>query len=72
MVTRGVVGRGVPLAIVCAVAIELYLGGSFPEALRTPAFLGRLLLALVVFSASGCLTARLTWDVHERRRARLS
>lgn len=70
--TRGVLGRGLPMAILVAVGLELYLGGSFPEALRTSAFLGRLLLALVVFSASGSLTARLTWDAYERHRARSS
>jgi hypothetical protein len=58
------------MAILVAVGIELYLGGSFPEALRTRAFLGRLLLALVVFSASGSLTARLTWDAYDRHRTR--
>jgi hypothetical protein len=72
MLTRGVLGRGVPMALLVAVALELYLGGRFPEALRSPGFLGRLLLGFVLFSASGILTARLTWDVHERRRTRSS
>jgi hypothetical protein len=68
VLTRGVLGRGVPMALLVAIGIELYLGGSFPEALTTPGFLGRLLLGLALFSASGILTARLAWNVHERRR----
>jgi hypothetical protein len=70
MLMRGVLGRGLPMALLVAVCIELYLGGEFPEALRTPGFLGRLLLGVVLFSASGMLTARMTWDMQERRRTR--
>jgi hypothetical protein len=63
----GVLGRGLPLALVCALAIEASLGTPFPAALWSPAFLGRLALAFVVFSASGCLTAHVTWNLYERR-----
>jgi hypothetical protein len=63
----GILGRGLPMALVCAVGIELYLGGTFPEALRAPAFLGRFLFALAVFSLGGSLTARMTWKLYERR-----
>jgi hypothetical protein len=63
----GVLGRGLPLAVVCALAIEVSVGTPFPGALWSPAFLGRLALAFVVFSASGCLTANATWNLYERR-----
>jgi hypothetical protein len=63
----GVLGRGLPLALLCAVAIEVSLGSPFPEALRSQAFLGRLGLLLAVFSVSGCLTANATWNLYERK-----
>jgi hypothetical protein len=63
----GVLGRGLPLAVLCAVAIEASIGGRFPEALRSAAFLGRFALAFAVFSASGCLTANVTWNLYARR-----
>ena len=63
----GVLGRGLPLALLCALAIEVSLGTPFPEALRSQAFLGRFALALAVFSLSGCLTANATWNLYERK-----
>lgn len=63
----GVLGRGLPLALICAVAIEVSLGSPFPEALRSQAFLLRFVLALAVFSVSGCLTANVTWNLYERK-----
>lgn len=63
----GVLTRGVPMALVVAVGIELYLGGRFPQALAEPAFLGRLLLSLVVFSVSGCFRALMLWRLYEGR-----
>ena len=63
----GVLTRGLPMALVVSVAIELYLGGSFPEALRSPSFLGRFALAFVVFGLGGASTARMTWRLYERR-----
>jgi hypothetical protein len=63
----GVLGRGLPLAILCALALEASLGGSFPEALRSARFLRTFALALAVFSASGSLTANVTWNLYARR-----
>lgn len=63
----GVLGRGLPLALLCAFALEASLGGSFPEALGSLRFLRTLALALAVFSASGCLTANATWNLYARR-----
>jgi hypothetical protein len=67
LVRYGVIGRGLPLALICALAIEVSLGSPFPEALRSQAFLGRLALAFAVFSLSGCITANATWNLYERR-----
>ncbi len=64
---HGFLGRGLPLGVLTAVAIEAYLGGSFPDTLREPAFLGRLLLAVAVFTVSGSLAAHANWSLHERR-----
>lgn len=67
LIRHGVLGRGLPLGLLCAIAIELSLGGEFPEALRSKDFLVRFALAFLVFTASGCLTANATWNLCERR-----
>ena len=64
---NGVLGRGLPLGVLCAVALEMALGHELPDALATAGFAGRLLLAVSVFSISGSLSARMTWNIHERR-----
>jgi len=64
----GVVGRGIPMGIVVALLIELLNPtGTMPEALLGTRFLGRLLLAVAVFAASGCVSALANWRMHERR-----
>ena len=65
----GFLGRGVPMGVVTALAIELYLGGRFPDALLEWDFLARLALAVGVFTLSGCLAANANWSLHERRYA---
>ena len=68
LLRAGVIGRGIPMGLVVALLIELWdPSGEMPEALLAPRFLLRLLLALAVFSASGCLSALANWRVHERR-----
>jgi hypothetical protein len=67
VIRYGVIGRGLPMALICALGIELALGSRFPEALWSPAFVGRFAFALVVFSLGGALTARTTWRLYERR-----
>lgn len=64
---RGVLGRGLPMGVLLAVAIELYLGGTLPESLGRAGFWGRLLLCVGVFSASGSLSAHAQWRLLERR-----
>lgn len=64
----GVIRRGLPMGIAVALLIEaLSPSGEMPGALSEPTFLGRLLLAVAVFSASGCISAFANWRVHERR-----
>jgi hypothetical protein len=64
----GVIGRGVPMGIVVALLIELWdPSGEMPGALLEPRFLARLLLAVTVFAASGCLSSLANWRVHARR-----
>ena len=64
----GVAGRGIPMGIVVALLIELWdPSGAMPDALLEARFLGRLLLAVAVFSASGCISGLANWKVHERR-----
>ncbi len=64
----GVVGRGLPMGIVVGLLIEFFNpSGAMPEALLEARFLGRLLLAVAVFSASGCISALANWRVHESR-----
>lgn len=64
----GVIRRGLPMGIAVALLIEvLSPSGEMPGALREPTFLGRLLLAVAVFSVSGCISALANWRVHERR-----
>jgi hypothetical protein len=66
----GFLGRGLPLGVLVALVIEAGLGGAFPAALWSPPFLGRLLFSIAVFSATGCINANVTWNVHEKRAAR--
>ncbi len=65
--TRGVLGRGVPMALVVAVGIELMVGGPLPDSLLGSEFLGRLALALLVFGIGGALNAQMQWKLAERR-----
>ena len=67
LVRHGFLGRGLPLGVITALVIELSLGGAFPDALREPAFLGRLAFAVSVFTLTGCLAANANWGLHERR-----
>jgi hypothetical protein len=63
----GVLGRGLPLALLTASAIQLALGTPPDQWLRTRDFFVRLGLAFIVFSLSGSLTANATWNLYERR-----
>jgi len=66
----GFLGRGLPLGALVALVIEAGLGGTFPAALSSPSFLGRLLLCIAVFSVTGCINANVNWNAHEKRATR--
>ena len=70
LVRYGFLGRGLPLGVLVALVIEAGLGGTFPAALSSPSFLGRLLLCVAVFSVTGCINANVNWNAHEKREAR--
>jgi hypothetical protein len=67
LIRYGVIGRGAPMAVLCALAIEVSLGGSLPEALWAPPFIGRLVLAFAFFGLGGAFTSLMTWRLYERR-----
>jgi hypothetical protein len=67
LIRYGVIGRGLPLAVVCAAGIQFALGTRPNEWLRTDAFWLRLVLLIVIFSLSGLVTANATWNLYERR-----
>jgi hypothetical protein len=67
LVRYGVLQRGLPFGVLIAVVIELALGNPFPEALRAPLFLVRLVALVGLFSLSGCMRANVTWNAYERR-----
>jgi len=65
-VLRGALRHGIPMAIVVVVLIEVVTGGTFSrERLTSAEFLGRALLCLVVFSASGAISSFARWKAAE-------
>ena len=67
LVRYGFLQRGLPFGVLIAVVIELALGSPFPEALRSPVFVFRLVALVALFSLSGCMRANVTWNAYERR-----
>jgi len=59
--------RGIPMGLAVMILIELFAGGAFPESLATGRFAWRALLAVAIFTASGCVSAVFNWGVFERR-----
>lgn len=70
ILTNGILGRGLPMGVIVALAVEIALGNPLPESLGSPSFLGRAVLASVIFSLGGCATAYANWSSLERRFAR--
>jgi hypothetical protein len=66
----GVLGRGLPLGALAAIAIEAALGHPFPETLWSTSFFARLLFCVAVLSASGCVEASFNWSMHEKHYAK--
>jgi hypothetical protein len=67
LIRYGVLGRGIPLALLCAIAIQFALGTPPAEWLRSQDFLLRLGLFVLLFSFTGSMTANATWKLNERR-----
>ncbi len=63
----GLLGRGLPLGVITAIAVDVFRGAQFPDLLQTGSFYGLLAFCVAVFTASGCLGANANWIVHERR-----
>jgi len=66
LLRAGFLGRGLPMGLLTAVAIQVYLGLPLPDSLWSAPFLERLALAVGVFTASGCVAAHSNWSLHER------
>jgi hypothetical protein len=71
LIRYGFLGRGLPLGVLVAVAIEAALGSPWPDALTSPQFLVRLVALVAVFTASGCVRANYQWNHYEKRFAGL-
>lgn len=65
----GFLGRGLPLGLVAAIAIESVRGSPLPDALTTAPFFALLFFCVSVMTASGCFAAHFNWNLHERRHA---
>jgi hypothetical protein len=65
----GFLGRGLPLGVVVAIAVESLRGGPMPDALTSVSFLALLFFCIAVMTASGCFSANVNWNLHERRYA---
>ena len=67
LVRYGFLGRGLPLGVITALAVDVYRGAQFPDLLQSVDFYGLLAFCVAVFTASGALGANANWIVHERR-----
>jgi hypothetical protein len=67
LLMAGVLGRGLPMGLVVALAIEIVTGEPIPDSLLSQRFAFRLALAIAVFSLSGCLSAAMTWRLYEKK-----
>ena len=66
LLVRGVLYRGIPMAIAVVVLLGLVQGdGSFASMLRDPGFLLRLLVATALFSVGGIVSAYARWRALE-------
>ena len=67
LLKNGLVGRGLPMGAIVAVAITALKGGVFPDAFRTLEFYQLLAFTIAVFTASGCVAAYASWSLHEKK-----
>lgn len=66
---HALLGRGLPLGVITAIAISVYRGSAFPDLLQTLDFYGLVVFCVAVFTLSGSIAANANWSVHERRHA---
>jgi hypothetical protein len=59
--------RGIPMGLAVMLVIELFSGEPIPESLATWRFASRALFAVAIFTASGCVSAALSWGMLEKR-----
>ena len=65
-VLRGALRHGIPMAIGVLLLIEVISGGNFSrERITSAEFLGRALLCLAVFTASGAISSFARWKAAE-------
>ena len=66
-VMRGIIGRGIPMAVAIMLIIEVVQGHPLGAALQTRGFWLRFALAIALFSLGGVLNAMTHWRLAERR-----
>lgn len=59
--------RGIPMGLAVMLAIEFFSGEPIPESLASWRFASRALFAVAIFTASGCISALVSWGMLERR-----
>jgi hypothetical protein len=59
--------RGIPMGFAVMLVIELFAGGPLPESLATWRFAWRALFAVAIFTASGCVSAVVSWGLLQKR-----
>lgn len=67
LLRQGVLRRGIPMALATALLIEAVQGTLGPDTLGSAGFQLRLLVAFVVFSLGGVLSAYAQWKMLEKR-----
>lgn len=67
LLRQGVLMRGIPMALLTAILIQMAQGGLEPSAFLSASFHQRFLLALAVFSAGGAVSAYAHWKALEKR-----
>jgi hypothetical protein len=68
LLVRGVLYRGIPMAIAVVLLLGLVKGdGSVAAMLRDPGFVGRLIVATALFSLGGIVSAYARWRALDTR-----
>lgn len=67
LLRNALVLRGLPLGGLMAFVVMSLQGAELPAELASGRFVAILLFCVAVFTGSGSLAARASWNVHERR-----